>query len=304
MGRIRLGLSSWTDKSLIDCGRFYPPAVTSAEDRLRFYAAEFPDLVEVNSTYYSLPSERNSHLWAQRTPDDFLFDIKMYSLLTNHPTTVRSLPRDIQSALDERTLAGGRIYLNHVPAEARQELADRYAAALRPLSTAGKLGAILLQFPHWFRPTGDSLAHIEWLADRLQEYPVAVEFRGSAWLDAAHHEETLSFLRARDLAYVCVDEPQGYASSVPPLAVATSATLSYVRFHGRRQQTWEQKGVTVQERTKYLYGDDELREWVRRIHDLAQHAENVHVLMNTNYEDYAVRNMRQLQLLLDEAAPT
>ena len=298
-----MGLSSWTDKSLLDCGKFYPPAVKSAEERLRFYAAEFPHLVEVNSTYYGLPSERNATLWVERTPDDFLFDIKMYSLLTHHPTVPRSLPRDIQATLDAKTLQQGRIYLNHVPAGARLELATRYVSALRPLHAAGKLGAILLQFPHWFRPGADSMAHIEWLADQLNDYPVAVEFRSSAWLDDAHLEDTLNFLQARELSYVCVDEPQGYASSVPPISVVTAPKLSYVRFHGRRSETWEKRGATVQERTKYLYHDDELREWAGRIRGLAEEAEEVHVLMNTNFEDYAVRNIRQLRLLLDDDAP-
>ena len=110
MGRIRLGLSSWTDQSLIDSGKFDPPDVTSAEDRLRFYAAAFPGLVEVNSTYYGLPSERNSLLWVQRTPDDFLFDVKMFSLLTHHPTTVRSLPRDLYEAAYIDGAKRSRIY--------------------------------------------------------------------------------------------------------------------------------------------------------------------------------------------------
>jgi len=77
MGRIRIGLSSWTDKSLLESGKFYPPGVDDAEGRLRYYASRFPDLVEVNSTYYALPSERNAFYWDQRTADDFVFDIKM-----------------------------------------------------------------------------------------------------------------------------------------------------------------------------------------------------------------------------------
>jgi len=190
-----------------------------------------------------------------------------------------------------------------VPADARPELVARYVSALRPLHMSGKLGASLLQFPYWFRPGSESLAHIEWLADHLSGYPVAVEFRGSAWLADAHLEETLSFLQARDLSYVCVDEPQGYASSVPPIGVVTASKLSYVRFHGRRQETWEKRGATVQERTKYMYSEAELQEWAGRIRRLAEEADEVHVLMNTNFEDYAVRNIRQLRLLLEEDTP-
>ena len=298
MHRIRIGLSSWTDKSLIEESSFYPPEVKDAESRLRFYASHFPHLVEVNSTYYGLPSERNSRLWSQRTPDDFLFDVKLFSLLTQHPTAPRSLPSDLLSELDEETRSKRYIYLNHVPAEMAGELAGRFVAALRPLAAAGKLGAILAQFPPWFPPEKRSLAHIDWLREHLGEYRLAVEFRHAGWTDQDHLEGTLDFLRGRDLTYVCVDEPQGYVSSVPPIAVATSQALAYVRFHGRRTEMWEKKGVSVQERTKYLYTEAELAEWAGRIRSLAEQVEEVHVLMNTNYSDYAVRNARQLRLLL------
>jgi len=162
MGRIRIGLSSWTDKSLLECGKFYPPEADDAEGRLRYYASRFPDLVEVNSTYYALPSERNAFYWTQRTSDDFVFDIKMYGLLTRHPTKPRSLPKDIYRELDEDARSKQRIYLNHVSQEAAEEIMARYVKALRLLHDNGKLGAILFQFPRWFYPGRQSLAHIIW----------------------------------------------------------------------------------------------------------------------------------------------
>lgn len=298
MGRIRIGLSSWTDKSLLESGKFYPQGVDDAEGRLTYYASRFPDLVEVNSTYYALPSERNAFYWNQRTPDDFIFDIKMYGLLTQHPTKPRSLPKDIYRELDEEARSKQRIYLNHVAQEAAEEIMARYVSALRLLHDDGKLGAILFQLPRWFYPGRQSLAHIIWCKERLGDYRMAVEFRNGLWMNEENREDTLGFLENYGISYVCVDEPQGYKSSVPPIADVTSPDLSYVRFHGRRQETWEKRGVTVQERTKYLYSEEEMKEWVPKIGNLAERAREVHVLMNTNYEDHAVINAELLKTLL------
>jgi uncharacterized protein YecE (DUF72 family) len=121
---------------------------------LRYYATEFPDLVEVNSTYYALPSERNSILWVQRTPDDLIFDVKMYSLITQHPTQPKSLPGDLYAELRQEVRSAKQVCCNHVPAEIAAEVLDRFVAALRPLHEAGKLGAVLLQFPTPRRRSG------------------------------------------------------------------------------------------------------------------------------------------------------
>ncbi|MEJ2560576.1 MAG: DUF72 domain-containing protein [Anaerolineae bacterium] len=325
MGRIRIGLSSWTDKSLLESGKFYPPEISDAAGRLKYYTMQFPHLVEVNSTYYSPPAERNAILWVERTPDDFLFDLKMYSLFTQHPTAPRSLPKRVYEQLGEDVKSKPHIYLNHVPPDAAEEIMAGFVralrplheggklgaihaaeeimagfvSALRPLHEGGKLGAILLQVPRWFYPGQRSRDHISWCKERLADYPVAVEFRNGDWLAEGTQENTLDFLRSNGLAYVCVDEPQGHKSSVPPVAEVTSPILSYVRFHGRRKETWERPGVTVQERTRYLYSREELGEWVPKVEELAGGAAEVHVLMNTNYLDYAVRNARQLKQLLE-----
>ena len=299
-GRIRVGLSSWTDKSLIESGEFYPPHVRDAAGRLSYYVQHFPDLVEVNSTYYGLPSERSALLWHQRTPADFVFDIKIFSLFTFHPTPPASLPKDLRQELPAELLEKEMLYFDQVPAEIAEETLRRFLGGLRPLQSAGKVGAILVQFPHWFYPKPESFDHILWLAERLQPLQVAVEFRQRAWLDASHRAGVLQFLTEHSLTYVCVDEPAGLRSSVPPLAFATNPRLSYVRFHGRRAETWEQSGVSVHERTQYLYKPEELQEWVPKIRRLAEETQEVHVLMNTNYRDYAVRNAKQLMLLLEQ----
>lgn len=301
MGEILIGLSSWADKSLIACGRFYPPDANDAASRLQYYASQFPRLVEVNSTYYGLPAAASARLWVERTPPRFQFDIKMFSLLTQHPTAVKSLPPDLRKALPAEVADKENIYLRDVPAEVAEEVLQRYVAALQPLHAAGKLGAVLTQFPPWFTPGDASRAHLAWLRDRLAGYLVAVEFRNNRWLSPEKLEDTLDWLAAHELTYVAVDEPQGFRASVPPVAAVTNSALAYVRFHGRRKEMWAVRGVSVQDKFQYLYSPDELKEWVPRLGEMAERAAAVHVLMNTNYEDYAVRNARQLSLLLDEA---
>jgi uncharacterized protein YecE (DUF72 family) len=295
-GRILVGTCSWTDKSLIDCGRFYPPDAKTAEQRLRFYASRFP-VVEVDSTYYGLPSERNSALWTERTPDEFTFDIKAFRLFTHHPTSPEALPKDVRETLGPLPKDKRNLYYRDLPPELRGEMWRRFADALLPLDSAGKLGVVLLQFPPWFLPAGQSKDYILEAKERLPQYRLAVEFRNNRWLAEANRERTLGFLRDQRLPLVCVDEPQGFASSVPPLAEAT-AEIGLVRFHGRNAEMWERKGATVAERFDYLYSDDELREWVSPIERLAAQTEEVHLLMNNCVQDKAVVNADQLRMML------
>lgn len=98
MGRVLVGTTSWTEKTLIESGRFYPPQANTAEERLRYYATQFP-VVEVDSTYYGLPSERNALLWAERTPPGFVFHVKAFRLFTQHQTPPQALPRDVRERL-------------------------------------------------------------------------------------------------------------------------------------------------------------------------------------------------------------
>src|SRR4249920_3145234 len=142
MGQILLGTSSWTDPTLVKDGNFYPPGVTSAETRLRFYASRFP-LVEVDSSYYYPPSEQTSILWLERTPPDFTFNIKAYSLLTNHPTRPESLYKDLQEAVPTEQMEKRRLYRDKLPDEVVEQVWERFRQALMPLHSAGKLGAVL-----------------------------------------------------------------------------------------------------------------------------------------------------------------
>ena len=299
MGRILIGTASWTDPTLVKEGNFYPPGTTTAEARLKFYASKFP-LVEVDSTYYFPPSERNSVLWIERTPKDFTFNIKAYSLLTNHPTKPDSLYKDLREELPDELLEKRNLYREQLQDTVVDEVWQRFHDALMPLHSAGKLGAVLFQFPQWFVIGRKSKDYVLECAERLKDFRIAVEFRHKAWLEERNAEETLSFLEEHDLPFVCVDMPQGFDSSMPPIAAATAKDLSMIRFHGRNTEAWNVKSDTASSRFRYGYPQEELLEWVPRIREVAAQTRETHVLMNNCYRDFAVNNARQLGDLLAE----
>ena len=297
MGKILFGTASWTDKTLIESGKFYPKGATSAEDRLKFYAENFP-IVEVDSTYYFPPTEKNAALWAERTPAHFTFHIKAYSLLTQHPTRPASLYKDLQDQVMPEHQDKKRLYLSHLSTDAIDEVWKRFADALMPLHSSGKLGVIHMQFPEWFIVGQESRDYILSCKQRLPDYDVAVEFRNSTWLNDKNRDRTVEFLSDNSITFTNVDMPQGFRSSMPPTSIVTTETLSYVRFHGRNTQEWKKQHATATPRFAYLYSEDELKEWVPRLKELASSAKEVHVLMNNCYRDYAVTNAKQLSALL------
>lgn len=289
VGKVKVGTASWTDKSLLASG-WYPPEVETPGDRLAYYAGHFP-LVEVDSTYYGLPSERNAVLWTQRTPPGFTFNVKAFSLLTGHPTRVAALPKELRP--DDAGRAN--VYAERLAPEVVDGVWDRFLSALAPLHEAGRLGLLLFQFPPWFSISKANKARILDAARRAQPYRICVEFRHASWMAEENRDETVEFLEGYGLPYVSVDMPQGFRSSLPPVAVAT-ADVAVVRFHGRNAAEWE--SGSVHRRFAYLYRPAELQEWVPRIRDLADQTEETHVLMNNCYEDYAQRNAADLARLL------
>src|SRR2546421_10139263 len=198
--------------SLIVSNLFFPLSIKTSGDRLRFYATQFP-LVEVDSSYYGIPKPENAEAWAAQAPPDFTFDVKSFSLLTNHPTKPMSLPPDIREQLPAN-LRDKNIYVEQMPDELLDEAWERFRLALEPLRVAGKLGAVFFQFPPWFLPSSRSLAYVEQVQERMFGFPIAVEFRKPEWLDARHSDGTLAFLRSRDIPYVAVDVPEGHRTSM------------------------------------------------------------------------------------------
>jgi uncharacterized protein YecE (DUF72 family) len=290
------GSCSWTDRTLVQDADWYPQRTMSAEERLRFYASQFP-LTEIDSTYYAPPSEQQARLWAQRTPQDFRFDVKAYSLLTGHPTRPGTLWRDLREQLPADVAGKRNLYPSHLDPAALDEAWRRFGSALQPLHEAGKLGSVLFQYPPWFGPRRDNRAEVKALRERLPDYRICVEFRSPRWLaEERDRERTLALLEEHGLVVVCVDAPK--VSGLPRLLAVTNQELFVVRFHGRSDATWTDTSRSAAERFRYLYSQQELRELAKPIAEVAHEARETHLLMNNCYRDYAVRNAAQLRDLI------
>ena len=297
VSRILVGTSSWTDKTLIESGRFYPPSATTPEDRLRFYASQFP-LVEIDSSYYGIPSVENAQRWVDRTPDGFVFNIKAYRLFTRHQTPLASLSKDVRAALAPR--AKKTVYDTDIPEDVSLELWRQFRAVLDVLRAGGRLGAVHMQFAPWVAFHPDTFAYLEHCRAMLAGYTVAVEFRNKTWFDTARHAaRTLAFERDNGLVNVVVDEPQGIANTIPSVWEITNPELAVVRLHGRNHATWNRKGlVASSQRFDYDYGADELTDIARHVDTLARGTATTHVLFNNNYQDQGQRGAAALTRLL------
>ncbi|MFI2783974.1 DUF72 domain-containing protein [Streptomyces sp. ALB3] len=287
MGNIRIGTCSWTDKALVSSG-WYPAGHRDAEGRLRHYARQF-SVVEVDATYYGLPSARNSLLWAERTPEDFRFDVKAFSLLTGHPTRPQALPPDLRPALARQR---GRAETDPVLLD---EVWARFAASIEPLRRTGRLGSVLFQFPRQLAPGRPAADFLRRCRDRAAGWPVSVEFRHPGWWREDRIAGTAELLSELDAAAVAVDMVQTLPSSVPPVFRVTSPRLATVRFHGRNS-AWGTG--TKEERFRHSYTPGELSEWIPRIRAMAEQAREVHVLFNNCCADAAVRAARSMTHLL------
>ena len=296
-GRVRVGTAGWTDPTLTATGVFYPPDASSPEARLRYYASRF-GMVEVDSSYYGLPTARNAELWAQRTPHDFVFDIKAFALMTGHPTETARLPKVLREALPRDVAAKRRVYPADLPADLYDAVWGAFVDAMQPLARAGKLGAVLLQYPPWFGPSAANRDLIVEARERLEGLPCAVELRNADWFDARSTDRTFRLLGDEALPYVIVDEPQGLRSSVPPVIAATSPELAIVRLHGRRDDQWERRGATVAEKYRYLYDREQLQEWVSPITQVATQVKETHVVFNNCYGNYGTTNALEMEALL------
>jgi uncharacterized protein YecE (DUF72 family) len=283
MGKILVGTASWTDKTLLASG-WYPESANTAEKRLQYYARQFP-LVEVDATYYSPPAESTAALWAQRSPADFLFNIKAFSLLTGHPTKVSAIYKDLRPETEKKN-----VYPDDLTPQAYEDVWTRFLSALDPLVEAGKLGAILFQFPPWFTIRRANKQYVLEVAKRCSPLRIAVELRHESWFAGDNQAETLEFLRKHHLPFVSVDMPQGHKSSIPPVLEAT-ADLAVVRFHGHSEH-WTSKDIY--EKFGYLYPDQELKSWAPKLQKISQETAQTHVLMNNCRGDYAQRNAATL----------
>jgi uncharacterized protein YecE (DUF72 family) len=296
MGSILIGISAWSDAGLSKAG-FYPAGTESSSDKLRYYATRF-DVAEVDSTYHFFATARIIDSYLGNSPAGFAFNLKAFSMFTGHPTPYQSLPRLFREKYGDSIKVKASVYAHHLPPEALEDLWQGFARTAAVFQSAGRLGAVLFQFPPWFHPSPDNYAYIAECRRKLPDHPLAVEFRVGSWLGEENRERTLETLKANRLSLVCVDEPQGLKTSVPPLPAVT-APLAIVRFHGRNAEKWEARDAAPDERFEYLYSEEELREWVPRIRDMASQTETLHVIFKNKHQDYPVKNALQMKALLE-----
>jgi uncharacterized protein YecE (DUF72 family) len=287
-----VGTASWTDPTLVKSDLFYPSTVKTAAARLGFYAAHFRT-VEVDSSYYALPSERNSRLWVERTPDDFIFNVKAFGWLTQHAAETERLPNAIKEILPAALRPEGRI--QHPPGEVLELAFQMFWSALAPLKEAGKLGHLLFQFPPYFTCRPPNFDYLAGLRERMPGAPVAVEFRHPSWLaDDRRRADTMSFLREHGLTYAAIDSPPGVG--VVSFLEATGAD-AYVRFHGRNRENWFKRDITAGERYMYLYSERELADWPGRLKQLSG-VRRAFVIFNNCYRNFGIMNATTMSQML------
>jgi uncharacterized protein YecE (DUF72 family) len=293
MGRILVGISSWADPGLVKSD-FYPADVKTADDRLAYYSRLFP-IAEIDSSFHFFPTRRNIDMWLRETPPGFVFDIRAFSLFTGHPSHFEAIPKSVRPALKD--IKKDNIYIHHLPPEAVKDLWRIFVDSINPVAQAKKLGIVLLQFPPWFHPNPESMDYIRMCCKNLEPYDLAVEFRVGSWLNEEHRGNTLDLLRELKVSLVCVDEPQGLRSSLPPVAETTSQ-IGVVRFHGRNTAAWESKSAMPNDKFNYYYSAAELKEWLPGIQKMAAEARQVHVIFKNKYKDYSAKNALEMQDLL------
>jgi uncharacterized protein YecE (DUF72 family) len=297
---IRIGTCSWADDAL---SKYWYPPGTPPRARLAHYAESF-STVEVDSTYYRVPTEEMVRGWAERSPDGFVMHVKAFGLLTRHPVRLEQVPPELREGLpvDER----GRV--DRPSREARGRVFRAFLDALQPLRDAGKLGGILFQLPPYVVWKTSSLDYLEWAREQLGSDDMLVEPRHRSWFADDIRSELLRWLEQRKMSWVTVDAPKVDAGNVPATLVAATSPLAYVRFHGRNAGTWNARGGSAAERFDYLYSEDELREWVEPLRELAGETEQAYAFFNNNNQTDGVAQAPAgafllRKLLEDEGVP-
>lgn len=281
-----VGTASWAEQTLIDCGRFYPPEAKTPEKRLRYYASVFP-LVEVDSSYYAIPTPTMAHNWAARTPEHFVFNVKAFRFFTGHQTDVQVLPKAVKELLQGRK----RLLFRDSSDEIRKALWAAFDQALEPLRLNGKLGMIHFQFPPSVVPSPRVTAHLEAIREHLPADTISVEFRHRSWWDGSERvASTLAWLRDLRAVHTIVDGPQGAENSVPAIWETTHPDFALLRLHGRNEEAYNAPAATAAERYDYEYTDNELAGLAAELVRLAYKVRNTHAIFNNCSEDRGQRN--------------
>ena len=284
---IRVGTSGWSYPSGQGTwnGIFYPEGPRRRTrgalkfDELGFYAEHF-DTVEINSTFYRIPTPDTARKWAERTPADFEFSLKLYQKFT-HPEMFAAATGSDPSDL------GGRDV-------------DEFRAAIDPLADAGKLGALLAQFPASFKNDPDARGYLEWLLKAFRAYPVAVELRHRSWSD--DHRVTLELLHAFNAAWAQIDEPKFRDSIRQNQAAAEPGGFYYLRLHGRNAAKWW-KHEKSEDRYNYLYSAEELKPFAEGAAEASRTVKKAYLYANNHFSAKSVANAVILKHQLGQDLP-
>jgi len=293
MGEILVGTSSWADPGFVK--EWYPQGL-AARERLPYYAKRFR-YVELNSSFYAIPDRNTVRKWAEETPDDFVFDVKVHRALSRHAAELDSLPPDLRD--EATTNERGRVVLTP---ELEETLAHRLVEEVAPLG--GKLGVLLAQLTPAFSPSRRKLSELDGLVDALRPHRLAIELRHRGWVAEKRRDETLAWFSERGVAFVSVDAPRADQFQIMPseLDAVTDDSVAYLRAHGRNAQGYL-TGKTVAERFGWRYEDDELEEIAGRARGMAEQAAEVHVAFNNNRGDDAPTAAQRFQALLGREPP-
>src|SRR5437588_1157133 len=291
-GKILVGTASWSDPGFVE--HWYPKKMPAGE-RLGWYAQHF-ELVEVNSTFYSVPEPRMVERWCAATPNEFMFDVKLHQLFSFHSTPAKLLPPDLQRRAE--TDARGNVKSTSHLQEAMVK------SFLRPMSiirNAGKLGVLLLQLSPAFSPRTHQLSELELLIEMLGDYELAIEFRNRNWAIGDQLQSTIDFVRKHGAVFVNVDTPASEHFTVMRSDVdeVTNSNVAYLRLHGRNAKAYI-TGKTVAARFDYDYNEKEIAEVTERSGKLAREARELHVIFNNNNLDYAPRAALRLRKALGQ----
>ena len=291
-GKILVGTASWSDPGFIE--HWYPKKMP-AHERLGWYAEQF-EMVEVNSTFYSVPEPRMVERWCAATPNKFTFDVKLHQLLSRHSTPAKLLPPDLQSRAELD--AKGKVKLTP---EIEEAVTHAFLRSVDILDGYGKLGVLLLQLSPAFSPKKHKLEELDQLLDATRDYQVAVELRNRNWAVGDQLKSTFQFLNEHKAAFVNVDAPRADHFTIMPSEVdeVTNPEVTYLRLHGRDARAYL-TGKTVAARFNYDYSDSEIAEVAERSKSLARKARDVHVVFNNNALDYAPRAAARLRKALGQ----
>jgi len=295
-GKILVGTASWSDPGFVE--RWYPKKMPAGE-RLSWYAQHF-EMVEVNSTFYSVPEPRMIERWCAATPDEFTFDVKFHQLFSFHSTPAKLLPPDLQRRAETDSKGNAK----STP-DLQEALLKDFLRSMSIFADAGKLGVLLLQLSPAFSPRKHELGELESLIDMLGDYELAIEFRNRNWAIEDQLESTIDFMRKHHSAFVNVDAPVSDHFMVMPSDVdeVTNSNVAYLRLHGRNAKAYI-TGKSVAARFDYDYSENEIAEVAQRSRKLAREARELHVIFNNNNLDYAPRAALRLRKALGQIVKT